>query len=486
MTPESRALQQLLALIEQDRSLEAGQPFLELAADYFRRSARAERPVAPREAAAELAAHFAAPPADGSPLEAVVAGLAAVVDASIWLSHPRNMGHQMSVPMPAAVWTEPVIGALNQSLAIREMSPAATAIEHGLVRWFADRVGFPAGAGGTFASGGTEANFTALLAARARALPASWTDGVAGDRLPVLLCGEHVHYAVTRAAAQLGLGTRRALAVPATSDFRMDPAALEARLRQLEAEGTPVLAVVATAGSTATGSFDDLEAIGGLCEARGTWLHVDGAHGMTAALSARRAHLVRGAEHARSLAWDPHKAMLMPLSVGLVLTRDERDLEAAFTQDAPYIFHAAAGRAWDQGPRSFQCSRRADALKLWVALQRYGTRAFGLIFDHLSDLALALHERVEAHPRFEAVHRPDCNILCFRWVPPGTADAAAADELNRRLREDYNREGTGWITTTVLGGRRVLRVTLMNPRAETSHLDALLEELDERGARLAR
>lgn len=485
MNPDTRELEQLLLQIEQDRSPEAARPFIELAAGYFRDSARPDRAVAPPGAATELAARFAVPGADGAPLERVVAELAAVVDASIWLSHPRNMGHQMSVPMPAAVWTEAVIGALNQSLAIQEMSPAATAIEHGLVRWFADRVGFPEGAGGTFASGGTEANFTALLAARARALPGAWTDGVAGDRLPVLLCGEHVHYAVTRAAAQLGLGTRRALAVRATAEYRMDPDALAARLQQLEADGTPVLAVVATAGSTATGSFDDLESIVALCSERGLWLHVDGAHGMTAALSARRNHLVRGAEHARSIAWDPHKTMLMPLSVGLVLTREERDLEAAFTQDAPYIFHAAAGRAWDQGPRSFQCSRRADALKLWVSLQRYGTRAFGLLFDHLSDLALALHDRVLAHPRFEAVHRPDCNILCFRWLPPGTDDPAAADELNRRLRQDYNRDGTGWITTTLLGGRRVLRVALMNPRTETSHLDALLGELDERGRRLA-
>lgn len=481
----SSELEQLLRRIEQDRSAESALPFTHLAADYFRRSGAPGRPVTTHSTADALAAHFAAPGEEGVELDAVLAGLADVVEHSIWLSHPRYMGHQMSAPLPAAVWAEPVIGALNQSLAIQEMSPAATAIEHGLVRWFADRIGFPAGAGGTFTSGGTEANFTALLAARARALPHAWTEGVAGDWLPVLLCGEHAHYAVTRAAAQLGLGMKRAVAVKSTADFRMDVAALEAQLRRLEAEGTPVLAVVATAGSTPTGSFDDIEAIAALCAPRGTWLHVDGAHGMTASLAPARAHLVRGVEHARTVAWDPHKTMLMPLSVGLVLAREERDLESAFTQDAPYIFHAAAGRRWDQGPRSFQCSRRADPVKLWVALQRYGARAFGLLFDHLSDLALALHERVEAHPRFEALHRPDCNILCFRWLPSGVSDQAAIDELNRRLRQDYNADGTGWITTTLLGGKRVLRVTLMNVRTQASHLDALLQELDERGTRLA-
>jgi len=163
-----------------------------------------------------------------------------------------------------------------------------------------------------------------------------------------------------------------------------------------------------------------------------------------------------------------------------------RHLHLGRSQDAPYIFHAGAGRRWDQGPRSFQCSRRADALKLWVALERHGTGAFGLLFDYLCDLALELHARVVEHPRFEPLHRPDCNILCFRYLPPGVADRTAIDELNRRLRQAYNTEGTGWITTTVLNGQRVLRVTLMNPCTGTSHLDELLQELDDRALALLR
>ena len=480
----SPELQQLLAALEADRSEAAALPFIRLAADYFARSGRAERAVTTRETPEALAALLPPPSAEGRPLPEVVELLGGLVDRSIWLSHPRYMGHQMAGPNPAAVWSEPVIAALNQSLAIQEMSPAATAVEHTLVHWLADRVGLPAGAGGTFTSGGTEANFTALLAARAAALPQAWTDGVGGDRLPVIVCGQHVHYAVTRAAAQLGLGTKRAIPVRATPEFRMDVGALGERLQQLERSGTPVMAVVATAGSTPTGSYDDLAEIGALCAERGLWFHVDGAHGMTAALSARRGSLVAGAELARTIAWDAHKTMLMPLSVGVVLARSEHELEAAFTQDAPYIFHAAEGRRWDQGPRSFQCSRRADPVKLWLALQRYGTRAFGLLFDHLCDLTLELHARVVEHPRFEPLHRPDCNILCFRYLPPRAADPAAVDELNRRLRLAYNDEGTGWVTTTILNGQRVLRVTVMNPRTRPADFDAMLTELAERAAKL--
>src|SRR5919109_4998277 len=141
----------------------------------------------------------------------------------------------------------------------------------------------------------------------------------------------------------------------------MDTDALAATLAELERVGTPVMAVVATAGSTATGSFDDLETIGALCDARGIWLHVDGAHGASALLSATHRARLRGIERARSLAWDPHKMMLMPLSTGMLLVRDERQLEAAFAQKAPYLFHGGDDeRVWDQGTRSFMCSRRAD------------------------------------------------------------------------------------------------------------------------------
>jgi glutamate/tyrosine decarboxylase-like PLP-dependent enzyme len=194
------------------------------------------------------------------------------------------MGHQVSAPLPAAVWAESLIAALNQSLAVFEMSPAATAIEHQLVHWMCDLAGFPAGAGGTLTSGGTEATFTALLAARSQAIPDVWQRGMHGEP-PVVVCGEHAHYAVTRAAGAMGLGLASVVLVPSRA-WQLDVAALSATLEGLRAAGRRVMAVVATSGSTATGSFDDLAAIAALCDERGIWLHVDGAHGASALLSA--------------------------------------------------------------------------------------------------------------------------------------------------------------------------------------------------------
>jgi L-2,4-diaminobutyrate decarboxylase len=161
-----------------------------------------------------------------------------------------------------------------------------------------------------------------------------------------------------------------------------------------------------------------------------------------------------------------------------VLVRHESDLEAAFSQRAPYLFHGqGSARVWDQGVRSFQCSRRLDAFKVWVALQRYGAAAFGTLYDHLCGLAATLHALVLARGDFEALHAPESNILCFRYVGGPEHAAQDVDALNLALRQAFNRHGDGWITTTVLDGRRVLRVAIMNPRTTVTDLERVLDGL---------
>ncbi len=467
-------------------SPEAAATFAAIAADYLRETRTGEGPVSTPLSAADIVARFDEPmPRTGHPLGEVAERVRKeIVADSNRLYHPMYVGHQVSAPLPAAVWSEVVTSALNNSVAVWEMSPTLTVLETQVVRWFADLAGLGPVAGGTITSGGTEATFTALLAARSAAIPDVWTNGV-GAEPPVIVCGEHTHYAVARAAGAMGLGLRSVIQVPSL-DKRMDVSALARVLEQLEGSGRRVMAVVATAGSTATGSFDDLPAIADLCDARDIWLHVDGAHGASALLSPTRQGLVRGLDRARSLAWDPHKMLLLPLAAGMVLVRDERVLGTAFAQQAPYLFHATSGeRSWDMGPRTFQCSRRADVLKLWVALQRYGADGLGLLFDRLCDTTRGLYEAINARPDFEAMHAPDCNILCFRYLPTPELDSARQDELMKRLRERYNRSGAGWITTTVLEGRQVLRVTIMNPRTSDEHLQSLLDGLAAEGSALA-
>ncbi len=471
-------LSDILRDLEADALPAAASRFHAVATDYLERSRNSvdRRPV-PRTAT-ELARLFEEPlPRSGHPLTEVVSRLTEeVVPNANWLTHPRYLGHQVSAPLPAAVWTEAIIASLNNSLAVEEMSPAGTAIEHRVIRWLTELVGYQDGAGGVFTSGGTEATFTALLAARAAACPSAWEEGI-DPRSFTIMAGEHAHYSVSRAVAQLGLGTRNLVSIPSV-DHRMDTQALRERLDAAGREGRTVMAVVATAGSTPTGSFDALEVIGELCESRGIWLHVDGAHGASALFSGIHASRLRGLARARSISWDPHKMLLLPLPAGTLLMRDEQDLEGAFAQRAPYLFHGeAAMRRPDQGLRSFLCSRRADALKLWVALQRYGADGLGALYDHLCATTEALYEAILERDDFEVLHRPECNILCFRYVGGPRRAEAELDSLNADLRERFNRSGRGWITTTLLGGRRVLRVTVMNPRTGVREVEELVEDL---------
>ena len=470
----------ILAALEADFARAAADEYLRLTLDHVEQARSGGSAVSTSLSPAEIARRFEEPlPRRGQALEHVLRRVEReIVRDANRLMHPMAMGHQVSPPLPAAIWLEPLVSAMNQSVAVWEMSPTATLVETQVVRWMTDLIGWGPTAGGTYTTGGTEATFTALLAARAAAIPDAWTNGV-GASPPVVVCGEHVHYAVTRAVAQLGLGTERAIIVP-SRDWRMDPDALAHTLGELAAAGTRVMAVVATAGSTATGSFDDLERIGALCEARGLWLHVDGAHGASALLSAEHRGRLRGIERATSVAWDPHKMLLMPLQAGMLLVRDERLLDAAFAQRAPYLFHGADDdRPIDKGVRSFLCSRRADVLKLWVALQRYGADGFGALYDGLCATARVCRDEVRSRPSFEALHEPESNILCFRWIGDGRRSPDELDAINLAAREQWNRSGRGWITTTVLGGRRVLRITVMNPITTRRHVIEMLNGIEE-------
>jgi glutamate/tyrosine decarboxylase-like PLP-dependent enzyme len=483
----------ILDELERDMAPDVAAAFIQLATQYLADTRDVSVRVTTAKTPEMLARQFAEPlPRTGRSVDEIVARLRSeVIAESNHLYHPRYVGHQVSAPLAAAVWTESLISVLNQSVAVFEMSPVGTVLEAQVIRWMCDLAGYGAGSGGTLTSGGTEATQTALLAARAALRPLAWTEGI-GANPPVVVYGEHAHYAVTRAVGTLGLGVQHALRVP-SRDRRMDASALRETLDRVAADGRDVMAVVATAGSTATGAFDDLEAIGALCESRGLWLHVDGAHGASALFSAKHRHRLTGVARAQSIAWDPHKMMLLPLAAGALLLRDALRLEAAFAQQAPYLFHDAAGsnaagdvpRTWDQGIRSAQCSRRADVLKLWVALQRYGADGIGALYDELCRVTREMYEDISQRRQLEALHEPSANILCFRWVGDGTHDSATLDTVNRALRERYNASGHGWITATDLDGQRVLRVTIMNPRTTVTHCREVVDAVIATGDAIA-
>lgn len=380
------------------------------------------------------------------------------------LHHPRYMGHQVCPPLLDSAVADLLISFLNNSTAVWEMSPIATVIEKEVVRWLADRAGYPPTAEGTAVSGGSAANLTGLMAARARFA------SDANPKRPVIVTSADAHYSVARAGAIMGIPADDVLKVPTDDAHRMDVDALEDTLAEIEQrEDAAALAIVATSGSTATGAFDRLDEIALLRDRYRTWLHVDAAHGASVLLSERHAHLVRGLERADSFSWDPHKMMFMPLSLGTILVRDGLWLRRAFEADAPYLFHAGSENL---GEMTIQCSKRADAIKLWLVLRSQGVKPIVDALERVTALTRYLYERVRDSDDFEPVHEPELNIFCFR-------KKGLDDERTANLRERLIRSGRAWITTTVLRGKRVLRVTMMNPRSSEADVDAMVEALRE-------
>lgn len=384
------------------------------------------------------------------------------------LHHPSYMGHQVCPPFLDSAIADLLISFTNNSTAVWEMSPIGTVIEKEVMRWLANLAGYPETAEGTAVSGGSAANLTGLMAARAR-----WNaDASSAGKRPLVITSRDAHYSVARAAAIMGIPAADVLKVPTDDAHRMDVDGLEETLAAVEArDDAAVLAIVATAGSTATGAFDRLDEIALLRDRFRTWLHVDAAHGASVLLSESLSRLVRGLERADSFSWDPHKMMWMPLSLGTILVRDGIWLRRAFEADAPYLFNASAGAGSDNlGEMTIQCSKRADAIKLWLLLRSHGTAPIVEALERVTSLTRYLHDRLAASEDFEPVHEPDLNILCFRRK-------GFDDEQTAELRERLIRSGRAWITTTVLRGERVLRVTMMNPGTTERHIDDMLDAL---------
>jgi L-2,4-diaminobutyrate decarboxylase len=332
-------------------------------------------------------------------------------------------------------------------------------------------------ADGVWTHGGSAGNLTALLAARQASAPNDvWQEGYAQPGSLCVLTSTQAHYSVRRSAQVLGLGGRSVITVPVDARFRMDPAALAAALDRLAGEDRRVMAVVASAGSTATGAIDPLEDIAGICRARGVWLHVDGAHGGAHLLSERLRPSLRGVERADSLVVDAHKMMLMPALATLVLFRDGGRSFETFSQEASYLYDRSARQEWfNFGHRTLECTKRMLGLKLYLALEVMGTEFFAAFVERMADLASSFADALERRPGWQLAVRPESNIVCFRYAPDFLADA---DAFQTRVRDAIVHEGSFYLVKTTLLGRTWLRTTLINPLTTEADLEALLSRVE--------
>jgi L-2,4-diaminobutyrate decarboxylase len=391
--------------------------------------------------------------------------------ATVRVHHPGEMTHQVGVPGTGAALADLIHGATNNPMAKYEMGAAGALLEHEVVRWMLAKVGFAAAGGdGVLTHGGSLANLTALLAARARVAPESWRRGVPANL--ALLAPPSTHYSIRRAAAILGLGEDAVVDLPVDDLERIRPDQLSDALERCRAAGRRPLALVACACATSTGLHDDLRAIADFCAEQQIWLHVDAAHGGSGLLSERHRHLLAGIERADSIVWDAHKMLRTSGLCAGVLVRCAADLRAAFQQRGDYVFDDHDSADYDTLDRTFETTKTTLGLKLFLSLAWHGEQGLGEYVAARYDMARRFHDVLAAQPDITCPYIPESNILCFQ--------VSGRDQL--ALRDELNATGRLHVGSTTIAGQRYLRLVVTAPDTAEPTLTTLLEQLQRAGS----
>jgi aromatic-L-amino-acid/L-tryptophan decarboxylase len=416
-------------------------------------------------------------PEGPAPVLDVIDDAALALDESIAQPRPRYFAFIGSSALEIAVIGDALASCFDPNLAV--YAAAASELERQAVEWVASFLGFPAEAG-SFTSGGTISNVTALAAARERAIPGARRHGMLGKQTAIY-CSSESHYSVTRAAELLGIGSDGVRALPIDADRRLVPAEVAAAIDADRAAGVVPIAVVATAGTTLTGAVDPINALADVCEARGVWLHVDGAYGLPAAAAPSAAPLFAGLERADSLTVDAHKWLFMPKACGVMLVRRRADLEAALAHEEDYLPHERdEPHAVDI---TLEYSRPFRALKLWLGFRAHGAAAFRDAIERNLAQARLLYAAVVADDELQALcGPPPLSIVPFRHAPAGVADL---DDHNGRLIQRLQEGGQVWVAPARVDGVVGLRPCFVNFRTTDEDVLALLDETRRIGHELA-
>jgi aromatic-L-amino-acid decarboxylase len=379
--------------------------------------------------------------------------LSAFQDAAAHGLDPSNSGYYAYFPaggLVSSVLADAYAQIYNRFTAVADLAPALVAMEQGLLRWFAHEFGLPGGAGGLVTTGGSIATLAALVAARHERLGDDLTGGT-------LYITAHTHFCVAKAARIAGLPPSAIRTVP-THDLRMDPTAAAEMIRDDRARGLRPFLLVASAGTTSTGTVDPLGELGTVADQAGLWYHVDAAYGGGMQLTTRGRHRLAGIERADSIVLDPHKSLFLQYGTGILLVRETARLHAAHADDGAYLQDLdTIDDLPDYGHLGPELTREFRGLRLWLPLHLHGVAAFRAALDEKLDLARLIHRELGADPRFVLPWEPDLTVVVFRLHD---------DNDSRRLLQRVNATEGAFLSSTTVDGRFYLR---MNPTSHRTH-----------------
>ncbi|MFA9447006.1 aspartate aminotransferase family protein [Egicoccus sp. AB-alg6-2] len=395
-------------------------------------------------------------PGAAVPLESA---LSTLMQAIAQGQESRSGGHLAYIPgsgLLTATLGEMLASASNRYTGLPAPSPAAVALESGVLHWLCELFGMPPGSQAVLLSGGSMANLTALVAARER-------HAAGQPQFATVYVGEQAHASVRKAARTIGILPGNVRVCPSADGMRLDLDALRVLIKQDRSDGLLPTAVVAAAGTTNTGAVDRLSALADLAAELGVWLHVDGAYGGFFQLTERGRRRLEGIEGADSITLDPHKSLFLPFGTGALVVRDRQTLSDAFGEEADYLRDLPDS---DQLPEfaelTPELTRAWRGAKLWLPLKVHGLPPFVEALDLALDLAAWAHDELAALPGVTTCGVPDLSIIGFR-VP---GDDAAQDAALAHV----NADGRVSLSSTHLEGRVVLRLAVLSHRTRRHHV----------------
>lgn len=357
---------------------------------------------------------------------------------------------------------------LNQFVTIWEASPVFAQIEETVVRWMCDMFAYPPESEGILTSGGSMANFSAIVTARKALLPSNFLAGT-------LYTSEQAHHSVAKAAMLAGFPRRNVRLVPTTPELRVDVDALARMIDSDRRAGMTPFCIVAHAGTTNTGTVDALAELVTMAHFRHMWLHVDAAYGGFFWLTQRGQEILRGIVGADSITLDPHKGLFLPFGVGALIVRDGGRLRDAHRLWGDYLQDRSDGDAdipnfTDYSP---ELSRDFRGLRVWLPIELHGLNAFREALDEKLVLARHAYERLRAMNSIEVPWEPDLSVVAFR--------SRHGDEASRVLLERVNASGRVFLSSTQLRGQFFLRIAILSHRTHRNRVDEALDIVERAG-----
>ncbi|HEX7486799.1 MAG TPA: aminotransferase class V-fold PLP-dependent enzyme [Vicinamibacterales bacterium] len=412
-----------------------------------------------------------APPADGAPFDTVLGQL-----FDEWIPRSFNCaspGYLAFIPggglYPAAL-ADFIADGVNRFTGIWQAAPALVQLEANVLDWFRGWMQFPATARGLLTTGGSMANFNAIVCARERHLGPRIRDGV-------LYASTQAHHSVRKSAKLAGILLDRVRSIQADAEFRMRVDELESAIRQDRAEGLVPFMVVSNAGTTNTGAVDPLETIGRLCAREQMWHHVDGAYGAFFHAVPALRPLLAGLPDADSLTLDPHKGLFLPYGTGALLVRDARALRAAHQATAGYLPDMPdADEFYDPSQHGPDLSRGFPGLRVWLSITLLGaTRVLAAIAEK-RELAVDAANRIRQIPHIVIDAPPQLSLFAFHVDWPG-ASQADQNEATRELLDRVTARGHVMLTGCQVDGRFLGRVCVLSFRTRQEQIDECVADI---------